>query len=181
MFLLFHTHLYSFNNIKPLLSVRLAKKMKSLMLKARKMKPLIASQPLVAMICFEEIYLQWTAAALESNRKVSLVSETENCKKCAANLKSLNFMSRFDKRLHGSNARIRRRLRYWSKNTPASTKRQVSNVTELQTCSVLCGSSDQQDFSRFWPPSYHCIQCRCKKKVNKSQFFSNWMTLCTTK
>ena len=68
--------------------------------------------------------------------------------------KALSFTRRW---LHGSNARIRRRLRYWSQNTPTSAKGQVSKLPDLQTSSVLRRSIDLQDFSRFWTPSCRSI------------------------
>ena len=67
--------MHSFNKKQPPLYVRLAKKMKSLMQKARKMKPLVASHQ-IAMIYLKGTYLQGTVAAQESNlitHKVSIL------------------------------------------------------------------------------------------------------------
>lgn len=102
---------YSFNKKQSPLYARLAKKMKSLMQKAHKMKPLDASRQ-TAMIYLKGTYLQGTVAAQESNHithKVSiLVHQLQNM--CTSDgRKALSFTRRS---LHGSNARIRRRLRY---------------------------------------------------------------------
>ena len=64
---------YSFNKKQSPLYARLAKKMKSLMQKAHKMKPLDASHQ-TAMIYLKGTYLQGTVAAQESNHITHKVS-----------------------------------------------------------------------------------------------------------
>ena len=65
--------MYSLHQKQPLLHVRLAKKMKSLMQKAHKMKLLVASHQ-TAMIYLKGTYLQGTVAAQESNLRTHKVS-----------------------------------------------------------------------------------------------------------